>query len=161
DGGFRLDPLPGTIIERLQGDEALFADGLSQNQPFLCLITRPATSIGFRIIGCLAPANEAAGIETDRYWTGVKAGLRGDAPAGGPLAEQAARLQEILPWFAHNALIHYLAPRGLEQYSGGGWGTRDVTQGPVEMLPALGRFEPVRDILIRVFKQQNPDGDWP
>ena len=42
------------------------------------------------------------------------------------------RLQEILPWFAHNAMIHYLAPRGLEQYSGGGWGTRDVCQGPVE-----------------------------
>ena len=58
-------------------------------------------------------------------------------------------------------MIHYLAPRGLEQYSGGGWGTRDVCQGPVEMLLALGQWEPMRDLLLRVFKTQNPDGDWP
>ena len=25
----------------------------------------------------------------------------------------------------------------------------------------MGRCEPVRDILIRLFKAQNPDGDWP
>ncbi|RYD32990.1 MAG: hypothetical protein EOP85_21200, partial [Verrucomicrobiaceae bacterium] len=63
--------------------------------------------------------------------------------------------------FIHNALIHFLSPRGLEQYSGGGWGTRDVCQGPVELLLALGKFEPVRDLLCRVFRQQNADGDWP
>jgi cellobiose phosphorylase len=77
------------------------------------------------------------------------------------LAPAAARLAQILPWLAHNAVTHYLSPRGLEQYSGGGWGTRDVTQGPVEMLLALGRTEPVRDLLLRVFTNQNPDGDWP
>jgi cellobiose phosphorylase len=71
------------------------------------------------------------------------------------------RLREILPWFAHDALIHHLAPRGLEQYSGGGWGTRDVCQGPVEFFLSLGRFEPVRDLLLRVYRNQNPDGDWP
>jgi cellobiose phosphorylase len=58
-------------------------------------------------------------------------------------------------------MIHYLAPRGLEQYSGGGWGTRDVCQGPVELLLALGKWEPVRDLLLRVFRAQNSDGDWP
>ena len=161
DGGFRIDPMPGTVIERQAGDEVLFLDGLSRNQPFLCLITKPETSIGFRITGCLVPADERAEIDTDQYWTEMKAGLRIFAPHGSPLAGDAARLGEILPWFAHNALVHYLAPRGLEQYSGGGWGTRDVCQGPVEMLLALGRFEPVRDLLLRVFKQQNPDGDWP
>jgi cellobiose phosphorylase len=57
--------------------------------------------------------------------------------------------------------VHYLSPRGLEQYSGGGWGTRDVCQGPVEMLLAHGRLQPIRDILLRVMRQQNPDGDWP
>src|SRR5262249_57234367 len=68
---------------------------------------------------------------------------------------------EVLPWFAHDALVHYLAPRGLEQYSGGGWGTRDVCQGPVELLLALGRTAELRDLLLRVFRTQNPDGDWP
>jgi cellobiose phosphorylase len=72
-----------------------------------------------------------------------------------------ARLDEILPWYAHDALIHYLAPRGLEQYSGGGWGTRDVCQGPAELLLALGRFAPLRDLLLRVFANQDPGGDWP
>ena len=57
--------------------------------------------------------------------------------------------------------MHYLSPRGLEQYSGGGWGTRDVCQGPLEMLLALGQVAPVRDLLLRVFSAQNTDGDWP
>ncbi len=72
-----------------------------------------------------------------------------------------ARLADIVPWFAQNALIHYLSPRGLEQYSGGGWGTRDVCQGPVELLLALGHVDAIRDLLIRVMANQNPDGDWP
>jgi len=161
DGGFRIDPLPGTVIERVGGDELLFADGHSRKQPFLCLITAPATSIGFTLSGGLVPADERLGMPADRYWNEMTTGLRMHPPADSPLAGDAARLGEILPWFAHNALIHYLAPRGLEQYSGGGWGTRDVTQGPVEMLLALGRTEPMRDLLIRVFKNQNSDGDWP
>lgn len=163
DGGFRIDALPGTDLERVGGDELLFADGRSRNQPFLCLVTAPATEIGFRITGRLIGAAETAGGKTDadRYWTEAVAAVRIAPPVGSPLAGQAARLADILPWFAHNALVHYLSPRGLEQYSGGGWGTRDVTQGPLEMLLALGRFEPLRDLLIRVFKAQNADGDWP
>jgi 1,2-beta-oligoglucan phosphorylase len=161
DGGFRLVPAPGTPVERLGGDELLFPDGVSRAQPFLCLRTRPASSIGFRLIGCLLPAPERVGPSDEEYWRHMRAGLRLQPPSGSALAPAAFRLAQILPWFAHNALIHYLSPRGLEQYSGGGWGTRDVTQGPVEMLLALGRPEPVRDLLVRVFKNQNPDGDWP
>ncbi len=67
----------------------------------------------------------------------------------------------MLPWLTHDAWIHHLAPRGLEQYSGGGWGTRDVCQGPVELLLSLGRTAPVRELLLRVFSNQNEDGDWP
>ena len=87
--------------------------------------------------------------------------LRLMPPAASALAPDVERLQDILPWFAHDALVHYLAPRGLEQYSGGGWGTRDVCQGPVELLLSLGRCEPVRDLLLRVFCNQNANGDWP
>src|SRR5262249_48283500 len=97
----------------------------------------------------------------DRCGRDMAGQIRLFARAASPQAGAVAHLQEILPWLAHNAMIHYLAPRGLEQYSGGGWGTRDVTQGPVEMLLALGKWEPLRDLLIRVFKNQNPDGDWP
>jgi cellobiose phosphorylase len=83
------------------------------------------------------------------------------APAGARSGRDAARLGEALPWLAHDAWIHHLAPRGLEQYSGGGWGTRDVCQGPVELLLGTGRVEPVRELLACVFRNQNPDGDWP
>src|SRR5690606_33018173 len=83
------------------------------------------------------------------------------SPAGGPMAAQLERIADIVPWFAHDALIHYLAPRGLEQYTGGGWGTRDVAQGPVELLLAAGHTAPIRDLLLRVMRAQNADGDWP
>ncbi|MEW6037616.1 MAG: hypothetical protein AB1648_05130 [Pseudomonadota bacterium] len=162
DGGFRIDPLPGTRLETIGGDELLYADGRSRLEPFLCLITEPASSAGFRITGGLVPAPPAAAeAGAGQYWRDMTAALRVHPPAGSPLAGDIRRIQEILPWFAHDALIHYLSPRGLEQYSGGGWGVRDVCQGPVEMLLALGRVEPVRDLLCRVFRNQNPDGDWP
>jgi 1,2-beta-oligoglucan phosphorylase len=67
----------------------------------------------------------------------------------------------MLPWLLNDAQVHHLSPRGLEQYSGGGWGTRDVCQGPLEMLLALDCPEAARDLLLRVFAAQNEDGDWP
>ena len=121
--------------------------------------TRPPEASGVR---ARPPEPSAEGFGTSA------AGLRSAEPQAGPAEppptagpDDAGRIQEILPWLAHNAMIHYLAPRGLEQFSGGGWGTRDVCQGPVEMLLALGRWEPLRDLLLRVFKTQNSDGDWP
>ncbi len=169
-GCFRLDPALGTAIEALGGDELLFADGRGRGQPFLVIVTAASRSVGFRITGHLvAPVGSDAG-EADRaadrersghFWRAMSGPLRLRPPATSPLAPDVERLQEILPWFAHDALIHYLAPRGLEQYSGGGWGTRDVCQGPVELLISLGRCEPVRDLLLRVFRNQNANGDWP
>ena len=162
-GGFSIEPNSGTIIERMGGDELLFPDCCSRNQPYLCMMTASALSIGFRMKGGLISEERVEGAGPDRagFWTDITSGLRLHPPVGSPLAGRAARLGEILPWFIQNALIHYLAPRGLEQYTGGGWGTRDISQGPVEMLLALSRHEPIRDLLIRVFKTQNPDGDWP
>ena len=158
EGGFRIAPLGETVIETIGGDEPLVTDGVSRNQPFLCFITAPARTAGLVIEGRLVAATAtpiAAG------WDVIGAGLQIQAPPSSPLAKAAGRTAEIFPWFIHNALVHYLSPRGLEQYSGGGWGTRDVCQGPVELLLALGRFEPIRDLLCRVFRQQNTDGDWP
>jgi cellobiose phosphorylase len=168
-GTFRIDPTPETAIEQVGGDELLFADGRSRGQPFVVLVTAPSASIGLRITGQLvatAPADAPGSADdrhaadaaaAERFWRGMTGSLALRAPATGGVA----RLDAILPWLAHDACIHYLAPRGLEQYSGGGWGTRDVCQGPVELLLALGRVEPVRDLLLRVFRNQNPDGDWP
>ncbi len=162
-GGFRIESLPGTVIERVGGDEMLFRDGRSRNQPYLCMVLAPALFVGFSIKGCLVSEERGkrAGGERTRFRKDISPGIRLYPPADSPLAEGAARLAEILPWYIQNVLIHYLAPRGLEQYTGGGWGTRDIAQGPMEMLLALDRHEPIRDLLVRVFKAQNPDGDWP
>jgi 1,2-beta-oligoglucan phosphorylase len=220
EGGFLITPSGETKTEQTGGDELLFADGVSRNQPFLCIVTSPARSVGLVIEGRLvksaaqgenaptcfpcagsetgapvqgepsqfriAPWNPEPGstgvspacriraenragetpalpgmVQGKDFWNSIGAGLQIHAPRTSPLAAAAGRAAEIFPWFIHNALVHYLSPRGLEQYSGGGWGTRDVCQGPVELLLALGRFAPIRDLLCRVFRQQNADGDWP
>ncbi|HEU4627355.1 MAG TPA: hypothetical protein VFS52_21555 [Steroidobacteraceae bacterium] len=160
NGTFRIAPFPGTHLEKVGGDELLFLDGRSREQPFLCVVTAPARAAGLRIRGHLiaesTPAPLYVGSSEDLIprWS-----LQ--PPSTGALGELLARLADIAPWFTQNALVHYLSPRGLEQYSGGGWGTRDVCQGPVEMLLALGRVPPIRDVILRVMRQQNPDGDWP
>lgn len=61
----------------------------------------------------------------------------------------------------HDAAVHYQAPRGLEQYSGGAWGTRDVSQGPVGLLLATDEPAALRETLGRVFSAQQDDGSWP
>jgi cellobiose phosphorylase len=162
DGSFRIQPDAGTRLEKIGGDELLFLDGASRAQPQLVLVSEPARRLGFRMTAELVPTpNGDEAPQAAQYWRDLVGGLRMRAPAGGALAAEVARLQEILPWYAHDACIHYLAPRGIEQFGGGGWGTRDVCQGPVEWLLSLGRWQPVRDLLLRVFRQQNPDGDWP
>jgi len=158
NGAFLIEPTGDTRIEETGDDALLFADGVSRSQPYICFLTAAGDSAGLVIRGRLV--DEAAG-QSAGLWNSIDSGLRIAAPKVSPLAPAAERACEIFPWFIHNALVHYLSPRGLEQYSGGGWGTRDVCQGPVELLLALGRFEPVRDLLVRVFRQQNPDGDWP
>jgi len=157
EGTFSIAPAQGTPIEKVGGDELLFCDGHSRKQPFLCFITGSTLTAGLAIRGQLV---EFATVPIDDFWESITSGLRISAPRGSAQAPAAERAAEIFPWFIQNALVHYLSPRGLEQYSGGGWGTRDVCQGPMELLLALGRFEPMRDLLCRVF-QQNVDGDWP
>jgi 1,2-beta-oligoglucan phosphorylase len=144
-GEFRLTA-PGLAI--VGDDGRLFDDGVSRGEPLLCLDFAPAMAVALTLGASLVQAKPAApqAVVLPQW----------------QLAHPAlAQLRDILPWYAHNALVHYLSPRGLEQYSGGGWGTRDVCQGPLEMLLALGRTAPVRDLLLRVFAAQNPDGDWP
>ena len=76
-------------------------------------------------------------------------------------AAEVEPLAVSLPWLVRDALVHFLSPRGLEQFTGGAWGTRDVTQGPLELLLALDRQADARTLLLRVFAAQNPDGTWP
>jgi cellobiose phosphorylase len=157
EGGFLIAAPTENCLESIGGDELLFPDGVSRNQPFLCFATRATRAFDIVVEGRLIESAETG----KALWKSIRGGLQIRPPQASALAGAAERASEIFLWFIHNALVHYLSPRGLEQYSGGGWGTRDVCQGPVELLLALGRFEPIRDLLCRVFKQQNADGDWP
>lgn len=159
-GCFTLQPdAPSApLLDSVGADEMLYLDGQSRGQPFLCLQTLPCRAFGLAIRSRLLGPLAAPDASLSRL--AALAMPRLDLQ---PCAAQAqvAALSEWLPWLQNNALVHYLSPRGLEQYTGGGWGTRDVTQGPVELLLAHGCLPPLRDLLVRVFAEQQPDGDWP
>lgn len=161
-GAFKIAPAGAATFERVGGDELLFVDGQSRGEPYVCAITHASNSCGVLLTGHLVVDSPDI---PDRTLSGTgnvgASTLRLVPPSHSPLADCVQRMADIVPWFTHNALVHYLSPRGLEQYSGGGWGTRDVCQGPVELLLAAGHTAPVRDLLLRVFRAQRADGDWP
>lgn len=151
--GFVVTPDAHSRFERWGDDAALWPDCVSQGQSFVCIEAVAAPRFGLHIEGRLVDTAVPAPLPLRMPpWM---------APLTGPLSAAAQRLADIGPWYLHNALVHYLAPRGLEQFSGGGWGTRDACQGPVEMLLALDQPGAVRDLLLRVFGAQQAGGDWP
>ena len=159
-GEFAITLAAGTAVQRIGTDELLFLDGRSHQQPYLCIETSPARRVSLSVRGHLLAE------QSQKPWQlapeePLVPTLTLEPAAPGTPGERARHLAEMVPWYSQNALVHYLSPRGLEQYSGGGWGTRDVCQGPVEMLLAMGRTEPLRDVVLRVMANQNPDGDWP
>ncbi len=167
--GFTARHLPGTcfalaassadLLTAHGGDELIHTDGSARQGPYAAFQTKAVDRCAFIMLGvshsgtalpeavvrarseyalALAPARPPAALLR----------LQGSADAG------TARLNEVLPWFAHNASIHFTSPHGLEQYGGGAWGVRDVCQGSVEWLLAAGEFATVRRILTTVFEQQ-------
>jgi 1,2-beta-oligoglucan phosphorylase len=148
----------GTVGAEVGDDGPLFADGRSRDLPWLTMRTRPLVELALRLVGTLVPET------ADPAPAGAAnpAALTGSLDLGPPPGHVGAdRLRHFLPWLVHDALVHYLSPRGIEQYNGGAWGTRDVCQGPVELLLALDRPREVRALLLRVFAAQQPDGSWP
>jgi hypothetical protein len=152
-GSFVVAPLADTALAGVHGDERLFPDGQTRGLPFLVLEGGACTSFGLDLLGRLVPDAYAASLPPSLPTL--------SAPGDGAAPAEVARLAEMLPWLLNDAQVHHLSPRGLEQYSGGGWGTRDACQGPLEMLLALDCPEAARDLLLRVFAAQNEDGDWP
>ena len=149
---------PGSLAA-LGGDGSLYADGVERGGPYATLRTKPVRNFEVIMLGthsgatCLPAAVSAARLEL----------ALSTAPAICPVAPiprlvgvdpGVSRLNEVLPWFDHNASIHFSAPHGLEQYGGAAWGVRDVCQGSVEWLLATGQFSTVRRILSTVFEQQ-------
>ncbi|SDS40265.1 hypothetical protein [Opitutus sp. GAS368] len=141
------------------GDELIHVDGVARQGPYAAFQTKPVDRCAFCLLGTT---------DGGTALPGAVARVRGEYDAARPPARPpaaplrlhgsadagVARLDEILPWFTHNAAIHFSAPHGLEQYGGAAWGVRDVCQGSVEWLLAAGEFATVRRILTAVFEQQ-------
>ncbi len=71
-------------------------------------------------------------------------------------------LNETIWWFAHNAMVHFADPHGLEQPGGAAWGTRDVCQGPLEFFYTFAHYDLAKSVILDIFKHQNSDsGEWP
>ncbi|MBE2213039.1 MAG: cellobiose phosphorylase [Opitutaceae bacterium] len=154
-------------VARLGGDEFLYPDGLRRSGAYVALAMRPAMDaavilLGVRdgdaaLAGAVAAArSEYVGERQTAHPPSLTLRLRHDRDPA------VARLDDIIPWFNHNAAIHFAAPHGLEQYGGAAWGVRDVTQGSIEWLLAHGRLGVARRVLESVFSQQYVhDGTWP
>jgi CRISPR-associated protein Csx3 len=156
---------PDDFIQ-VASDGPLHADGHDRGGPYLTMQSRPVRQCAVVMAGTHDGVSALAGaIASARgAWRTHAAPARPPAApvrlTGGAHAG-IARVDEILPWFTHNAWIHFSAPRGLEQYGGAAWGVRDVCQGSVEWLLAATEFATVRRVLATVFAQQYPDGSWP
>jgi len=175
---YRLVASTPGAIEATGGDELLYADGARRSGAYVAMRTHPTRELAFAVVGSLTdPARaealaerfraklDAAAMDarSARFWCGLTRGLRLEgADSGARVALAVGAVETMLPWLAHDALVHLTVPQGLEQYSGAAWGTRDVCQGPIEMLLALGHDAPARAVLLRLFAEQfAPGGDWP
>ncbi len=172
DASYRLVSATPAAIDRLGGDELLYADGVPRNGPFIALRSHATQSLTFAVVGSMLDRAEAerlarqyrAGVSSqamlepaDRFWQRATRGL--DIAGTGPdLAAHAA----ILPWMAHDAIVHMSVPHGLEQYTGAAWGTRDACQGPIEFLLSYEHDAEAKQVLKIIFGEQFRDrGDWP
>jgi CRISPR-associated protein Csx3 len=154
-------------IARLGGDELLYPDAVRRSGAFVALAMRPAMDCAVILLGVrdgeaslpaavAAARDEYAGAARAAHPPSLTLHLRHAADPA------AARVDDVVPWFNHNAAIHFASPHGLEQYGGAAWGVRDVTQGSIEWLIAHGRHAIARRVLEAVFAQQYAhDGTWP
>ncbi len=161
-------------IEAIGGDELLYLDGHRRSGGYVAIRTGPTKEFAFAVVGSMTDGKQARALAAkyakpvdearmlkpaERFWGNLTRGVRvksANSSAG------ALAVDTIFPWLAHDGMIHLTAPHGLEQYTGGAWGTRDVCQGSIELLLTLEHDEPVKEILRIIFAQQYADsGDWP
>ncbi len=164
---------PGRV-EAIGGDELLYLDGKRRSGGYAAIRTRPTNEFVFAVVGSMTDAKEADALTSkyskpvdeaqmlkpaDRFWRNLTRGVRVKSAKD---SADALAVDTIFPWLAHDAMIHLTAPHGLEQYTGGAWGTRDVCQGSIELLLTLEHDQEVEEILRILFAQQYQEsGDWP
>ncbi|CAM5775055.1 hypothetical protein LMIY3S_04831 [Labrys miyagiensis] len=162
---------PGSV-EAIGGDELIYQDGEGRGGAYVALRSTPTAELVFAVAGSMTSAAEgetlarrfSSGADTEgllaparSFWSHVTRDLRLQGSGSDVEAQDL-----MIPWLAHDALMHLTVPHGLEQYTGAAWGTRDVCQGPIELMLALEHDAEVRDILLTLFGEQSrARGDWP
>ncbi|TCM65017.1 cellobiose phosphorylase [Rhizobium sp. BK068] len=172
DAAYHLVTSMPDVVEAIGGDELLYTDRVARGGPFVVLKVGETHRFRFAVTGSMVDAGQGeelaeryeAGIDlvdmlvpATQFWDHVTRDLsiQGEGP---DLVAHAT----FLPWLAHDAIIHLSVPHGLEQFTGAAWGTRDVCQGPVELLLSFEHDNEVREILRILFGEQFRDrGDWP
>ncbi len=152
-------------------DDTFFYPGEASLDPSLLVLTFADTGrFGYQLHASLtgeAPQFTTIPFEAEkaayRDWLfDAHGAMRLKLPADHPAAALVERMNTLSMWYGHNARVHYASPHGLEQFGGAAWGTRDVSQGPIEYFTAIQRFDVVRDILLRLYTHQYvEDGTWP
>lgn len=150
-------------------DELFYSDGLSRDNPLFCIKIDQASSFDLRITGNArtdAIINSKSISELKKTYQDLhQESIRHfylNIDLNNEHYQEIQKFNVLVPWYTHNALIHYSSPHGLEQYGGGAWGTRDICQGPVELFTAFSRFDLVRKVILKVYERQFYEtGDWP
>ena len=160
-GGYRVCFDEVKSVEQIGGDELLFVDGMSRRLNLFVVKADCAKKFSMRLVGELT-ANGVGSSNlynlpnTEKVVFDFNMSLPSETNC-----EDMDEIMEMLPWLRQNAQVHYLTPHGLEQYGGAAWGTRDICQGPVEMLLSMGDYVRTKQILRKVFSSQETDGNWP
>ncbi|WP_432800020.1 GH36-type glycosyl hydrolase domain-containing protein [Poriferisphaera sp. WC338] len=142
-------------IQALGGDELLTNKCDRQNYPVFAIKAYLQESISFDLQDLANIKNESS------VKTSLKAMLN-PIHLSNQTNETVAILDDCLQWYKHNAMVHLSSPHGLEQFGGAAWGVRDVLQGPVEFLLALGHDKEAREIICQVYAEQDYEsGQWP
>jgi cellobiose phosphorylase len=150
-------------------DEIFYQDQKSRNNPLLSYKLTQSSTLSFTIFGFTSSEEsfETGSIEKmkENYLAQHEQNLNHFHLELNQDHEQSNEIEKfniLCKWFVHNALIHYGSPHGLEQYGGGGWGTRDVCQGPIELFETFTRYDLVKATLLKVYERQFFEtGDWP
>ena len=161
-------------IEAIGSDELLYEEGSVRTGGYAVLRTAATRELVFAVVGSLTDAREAERLaaryatrvadssmraQALSYWHGLTRGIRVRSSASD---STVSAIDTSFTWLVHDAMVHLTVPHGLEQYTGGAWGTRDVCQGPIELLLTLEHDATARAVLCILFAQQyEQSGDWP
>jgi 1,2-beta-oligoglucan phosphorylase len=149
-------------------DEVIYHDGKNHGDSLFVLDVQETSGFCMSFLGEVCSAARSVKIDNaDDQWLSdcrdarsawqdlsLNLSLKGDQ-------KDIAAIREILPWYGMNALTHFLTPYGLEQFSGAAWGTRDISQGPLDLLLCMEKYDVAKQVLRIIFSNQNPDGGWP